>query len=450
MRAFAGLIDVLSGSRFTLLVIACLAACGGTPREVEPPAPAKPQLVVEKGGRLESDPDLNRRPAKKLLAIDWSKVVITSEADSLALWKQIAPTGDDYSERLEEIPSDGEIATQLAIALLHEGKLACTPPPHKCGAPVDVPDPAPTATLDDPCLRRLVALWALGQIDDDDVNFVRDSLLAIAKLPPPESQLIAAAINVVPQTEQDLLLQLLATAYAAGHRELVNGMLDSLDEAHLVTALQTHHIDGALDMLTVEHHRTAYLSAIRNEKLTPGARSNALRELAASEDKLAKDTRAAIVAATRSPLCPVAATAARVLVERGEKKFGPSRPRPATPAAMIRALCVLASYEQLQSADEPSYLLGYVPARGLEQVIVTYDEYSDTDDDGDGDPKTTRQAVIVPRTDVVLPEVEDMTRAFASCTGTVCRSQDREFRFTFKGDQLTRLEVVERPPCVAH
>ena len=32
------------------------------------------------------------------------------------------------------------------------------------------------------------------------------------------------------------------------------------------------------------------------------------------------------------------------------------------------------------------YLLGYVPKRGLEHVTVTYDAYSETDDDGDGDP----------------------------------------------------------------
>lgn len=429
-------------------MLACLAACGGTPREAESPAPAKPR-IIDKGGRLETDPDLAPPPPKKLLTINWSSVRLASEADALALWKEIAPTGDDYSDKLDEIPTEGELATQLAFALLHEGNFACTPPSHACGAPVDVPDPAPTATLADPCLRRLIALWAIGQLDEDDLNFVRDSLLAIAKLPPPESQLIAAAIKVVPETEQDLLLQLLATAYAAGHRDLVNGMLSSLDEAHVVIALQTHHLDGAIDLLTAEHHRAAYLAAIRDEKLAPAARANAIRELAASEEKIAKDTRAAIVTATRSQNCAVAAAASRVLVQRGEKRFGPTRPRSPTPAAMVRAMCVLASYEQLQSADEPSYLLGYVPQRGLEQVTVRYDEYSETDDDGDGNPHTMREVTLVPRTEVVLPEVEDMSRAFSSCTGTVCRSADREFRFTFKGDQLTRLEVVERPPCVA-
>jgi hypothetical protein len=114
----------------------------------------------------------------------------------------------------------------------------------------------------------------------------------------------------------------------------------------------------------------------------------------------------------------------------------------------MRTMCVLASYEQLQGTDEPSYLIGYVPAKGLELVTVTYDEYSETDDDGDGDPHTQHTTTVVPRTEVVLPEIEDLVRAMAHCTGTVCRSDEREFRFTFKGDQLRRLEVVERPPCV--
>jgi hypothetical protein len=451
VRAFAGLIDVLSGSRFTIVIFACLAACGGTPREVAPVPLAKPRpQVVETKGKLETDPDLNPLPPKKLLAIDWSKVSVTSEADAVALWDQIAPTGDDYSEKLDEIPGDGPLSTQLAFALLHGGNFACTPLPQACHAPLDLPDPLPTATLGDPCLRRLLALWALGQLDDDDVNFVRDSLVAIAALPPPESQLVATAIKVVPETEQDLLLQLLAAAYAAGNRELVDGSVSTLDEAHLLTALTVHHIAGALDLLSAEIHRKAYLSAIVDEKLAPVARGNAIRELAASEAKLSKEAHAAIVKATRSPDCSVAAVASRVLVQRGEKKFGPLRPTSTKPAAMIRAMCVLASYEQLQSADEPSYLLGYIPKRGLEEVTVSYDEYSDTDDDGDGDPHTTHTVTLVPRTDVVLPEIEDMTRAFAHCKGTVCQSDEREFRFTFKGDQLTRLEVVERPPCVAH
>ena len=59
--------------------------------------------------------------------------------------------------------------------------------------------------------------------------------------------------------------------------------------------------------------------------------------------------------------------------------------------------------------------------------------------------------MFVPRDEVTLPEVQDLIRAFDRCTGTTCRSDDREFRFVFKPTAgellLTRLEVTERPPC---
>jgi hypothetical protein len=115
-------------------------------------------------------------------------------------------------------------------------------------------------------------------------------------------------------------------------------------------------------------------------------------------------------------------------------------------------MCVLASYELLLREDEPSYLLQYVPPKGVELVRISYDPYSDRDTDGDGDPHTERSLIQVPRNEMVLPEIEDMVTAFGNCDGTVCKSGDREFRFGFKpgaGGELMlfRLEVVERPPC---
>lgn len=118
---------------------------------------------------------------------------------------------------------------------------------------------------------------------------------------------------------------------------------------------------------------------------------------------------------------------------------------------MLRALCVLASYEPLRRPDEPSLLATYVPPKGLERVLIEYDGLSDVDADGDGDPHTRRSIDLIPRDELALPEVEDLARAMKRCTGAVCKSVDREFRFTFRpiGGELwlSRLEVIERPPC---
>lgn len=449
-----GPIDVLWRSRIPISVaFAALAACGGTPREASRPVVAKPRTAAPASGHLK-DPDLDRQPPPKLLSIDWSSVQLTSDADANALWQRIAPTGLDWSDKLDELPDSGDIPAKLAVALLHGGNFTCVPaqPPSDCTrAPVDEPEPLKDATLSDPCLRRLLAIWSLAQLEDEDLPGVRDTLCALAAIPPPESELVAAALKALPESDQDGRLELYAIAFRAGHRELVNGLVGSLDDAHLVVAVQKHHIDGAFELITPEQHRPLFVAAITDEQLHAEARVQAISELHLADGKLAPDVRAAIIRATKSPDCFVAASADRFLVRGGEKKFAPARPRTTKPAVMMRALCVLISYEAGLTPDDPSFLLGYVPKKGLELVTVTYDEYNDVDVDGDGDPHTERHATMVPRDEVALPEAEDMQRALGHCAGAVCKSTEHEFKFGFSpsGGELllTRLEVIERPPC---
>lgn len=434
-----------------------LAACGGAPREA-----SRPEVSVAPApapGRLTTDPDLNRPAPAKLLDIDWAAVKLQDEADVQALWRRIAPTGEDWEAKLDEIPGDGVIASKLALGLLRGGNVTCVPAvaaaPRGCvKPPVDIGSPSPTSTFDDPCLRRMIALWALEALDDEDLPAARDALRAIAAIPPPESQLVATALDALPEDDHAGRLELRAIAFRAGHRELVNAKIGHLDVPFLVEAATKHHIDGALEALSAETHRPVFLAAVTDAQMHGPARAQAMIELVAvaDGDKLPKDLHAALVTATRSDDCNVAAAAARQLVKRGENKFGPSRPRAKSAPPMMRSLCVLASFESLQTADEPSYLLGYIPPRGLDLVKVTYDPYNDVDTDGDGDPHTERTATLVPRDEVMLPELEDLVRAMRSCTGTTCTSEEREFRFSFKpgagGElMLSRLEVVERPPC---
>lgn len=400
------------------------------------------------------DPDLHRPPPRKLLAIDWSKVTLTDEASARALWQRIAPTGADWDDRMLEVPATA--ARPLAIALLRGGNFLCTrPPTGECARPIyEVDAPAATAGLDDPCLRRLLALWSIDQLDDSDLPAVKDALLAVAALPPPESQLVAAAIQAVPEADQDERLALLAAAWRAGQHDIVANTLHGLDEAHLSVAVRQHHIDPALEILAPDGDRAAYLSAITDEALGPRARTAAITELAAlaaPEDKLAPDLTAALATAGKARDCSVAAAAARALDQHGDHRLVPHRPRTASTPQLMRSLCVLASYEALLRNDEASLVPGYLPARGLERVTITYDPLSETDDDGDGDPHTTHHAELVPRSEAVLPEIEDLIRAMQHCTGTICVSDDHEFRFVWRpvGGEvvLTRIELADRPPC---
>jgi hypothetical protein len=396
-----------------------------------------------------------------LLSIDWKTAKVETEADALALWARIAPTGDDWEAKLDEVPDEGPIASALALALLHGGNFTCVAPVGSAAqgcarAPIDVDPPAPGATFDDPCLRRMLAMWSIGSLDEADLPAAHDALRAIAAMPPPESQLVATALDVYPETDHAHRLELRVLAFAAGQRELVNSKLSDLDEASIVDAVTKHHIDGALDLLSAETHHSVFVAAVADEALHPAARAQAMIELVAATandaGKLPADVHGALVTATRSKDCSVAAAAARILVGRGEKKFAPSRPHTRQVAPMMRAMCVLASYEQLQQADEASYLLGYVPAKGLELVMVAFDPYNEDDADGDGDPHTVRTTTVVPRNEVVLPEIEALVRALKNCAGAICRSSDLEFKLGWKpgpGGELVlaRLEVAERPPC---
>jgi hypothetical protein len=431
------------------LWIAALAACG------EPPhATAITPVPITGVKARPSDPDLDR-PARRLLAIDWPSIKLANEAEALALWKQIAPTGADWDRKLEEIPTSLPLARSLAVAMLREGNFTCRAAPastHNCiKAPIEVDPPAPTATLADPCLRRLLAMWSIEQLEQDDIANVRDSLAAIAALPPPESQLVTSAIRAIPEADHDARLKILVTAWKAGQREVVNANLGSLDEAQLIEAVTKYHIDGAVEILSAEAHKAVYLGAVVDASLPAAVRAQAMTELVTVSDTLAPDVKATLVAATKAVDCTVAATAARKLELFSDKRFIPKRPHTASIAAMMRGLCVLASYELLQNAADDSVLATYVPARGLERTEVSYDPLSEVDTDGDGDPHTERKTDLVPRAEVSLPDIEDMVRAMASCKDTTCTSDSREFRFTFKpagGEQfLARIESVELPPC---
>ena len=433
-------------SWFAILV---LASCGPAPRGPST-TPTAPALQPDAGVGRTPDPDLEH--AKPLLSIAWDTVPLASDADANAVWKQIAPTGEDWEAKLDEIPVAK--AGPLARALLHGGNFTCVPaqPKQDCSKLIlDVDGPAPTATMADPCLRRLLALWSIAALDPDDVPLVLDALRAIVAIPPPESQLVAAAIEAVPESDPAGRLELLGIAFKAGQRDLANGHVATLDEPHLIEAITKLHMDGPLDVLSVDTHRSVFLAAITDEALGPKARAEAISELVAPVDKLPADARAALATAVKAKDCYVAAAAARALEVRGDKRFVPRRPRTSSPDVMMRALCMLASYERFQPNDESSLLPAFVPARGLDHVVVAFDALSEVDTDGDGDPRTERTANLIPRAEVVVPEIDDMVRAFRHCKGTTCSSDDREFRFGLKrvGGELwlASIELVERPPC---
>jgi hypothetical protein len=450
-RRFASLMDVVCRSRFTSLTLLCLLGCGASTQAPARPSAAPPAAPVAVVAPIRPDPDLHRPPPRRLLDIDWTKVTLTDDAAAIALWRRIAPTGADWDDKLQEVPAAA--ARPLALALLRGGNFTCTlPPTGPCARPLhEVERPSEAAGFDDPCLRRMLALWSLDWIDVSDLPSIKQALLGIAAIPPPESQLLDAAIEVIPSDDHDTRLELLAVAARAGQHEIVDAAVHRLGESHLITAARVHHIAGAFDALAAASHRAVFLGALTDEALAPRSRTAAIIELVEVDGTLAPDLLTALLAAARSKDCTVAATAARVLEQHGNRRFVPARPRTRDVGQLMRAMCVLASYETLQRSDEDSLLASYLPAHGLQRVTITYDPLSEVDSDGDGDPHTTQVAELLPPGDAVLPQIEDLVKAMRQCTGAICVSDDHEYRFVWTRGRgammLSRIEIADRPPC---
>lgn len=425
--------------------IGAVAACGRTPQlqsAIQTPPSASPKLP---------EPAAPEPAAKPLLAIDWSKVNLITDDDALKVWNDIAPTGADWQERLSEIPDIHR--RPLAIALLRAGNLVCPfPKSTDCQPVYDVPEVAPTATLADPCLRRVLALWSIEHLAAADVGSVMTALRTVVAIPPPESELVSAALGAIPDSDNARSLELVALASAAGHRDEIGEALAHLDEASLIEAVRQHHIPGALEMLDADTHRAVYLTAALDEQLDENARVHAIEELSGAlgdDNKLPSEVRAMFVKAVNAKSCRVAAAAIRALEQNGDNRYLP-RPGRTTELA-LRAICVAAAYTALDGPTTNGLVSKLAGRRGFQQVIVEYDQYSESDDDGDGDPHTVRTVRQVGPNDGLLPEPEDMVRALRGCKGTTCSSTDHEFRFVFARNggvlELSRLDMIERPPC---
>lgn len=414
-----------SGVRFLWLLFFCgWCGCGSSPHAL----PVAPQPVASPVvAPVAPVSDASAAPAPTpLLAIDWSEVHLPDDAAALALWRRIAPTGADWELRLGELPEDDALLKPLALALLREGGFACPAGSSCAGAglsPVEA-----TATLSDPCLRRELALWALGRLDEEDSAGLADALVSIVSLPPPEEELVSEAFELVPAGQDALLLRMNQAARAAGHGELADHSLQWLSASALEVAARTMHADGAFSLLESGETRELFVAAIVDTQLRPATRISVMEELA-GEEPMPKATRAALRKAAADPSCEVAGAALRLLDGVGDK------PRPAprrSVATAVRALCVgEARYAESHPLD--SHLVPLVSPQGL----VVIDHAALTEDGGELSGET-----MPPDQVFVLPFGEELTGALERCQGATCRGPGVRFELAF--DKQWRLQRIER------
>ena len=197
--------------------------------------------------------------AKPLLAIDWSAVSLTSDDDALALWQRIAPTGDDWSDKLDEMPgrlADRRQARARAAPRrqLHVHAIAASG--RLCRRRSMFPNRRRTRTSStracagcSRCGRSSSSRTTISRRDATRSRDRRASAAGVAARRRRRSRRSPRPIRIVGSSCS-------RRAYAAGHRELVNGLARHARRSASDRGARTkHHIDGALDVLSAEAHR---------------------------------------------------------------------------------------------------------------------------------------------------------------------------------------------------
>jgi hypothetical protein len=404
-----------------------LAGCGGQ-APVAPPAPRATPPDAAPVTRAVPD----AAPA-------WA--VPADHVAALTLWATIAPTGADWVVQLDEVPDEPpELREALAAALLREGGFAC--PPRLldgCTVLTEIPPPAPDATLADPCLRRLLALWSLDQLAEETLEEeLAADLLAIAALPPPETALPTELLHRIDRP--DLKLQLLGVVETAGNEEIADTNLSGLSDQDLADAAGMH-IDGALEGLDPSTQLDVFVRALGDPGFRPEIRVAVARELGelglVETDPGYQDVLDALDAARDSARCDVAGMAALGHARMTAVMFPPRPSKKAKPAALVRAMCMAVHGTGDSYATWPVF---------ADPAGVTVREHTD-----DG-VEVRRVQVADLDGDEVLAEV---VRALPTCAGTTCTLAPLRARYELgfrkvKGRQV--LQTIDRfdlpdPPC---
>ena len=329
---------------------------------------------------LNSEPGWDRAPAADIadLALKPPK----TEAEALALWQQLAPTGDDYEDRLAAIPEDEAVRRPMAVALLEQGNFACEAVVQYegCGQEsVELGPIEPTAGLEQPCLRRRLALWALDQITADDARTLTEALVGLVELPEPEDELREQAFAVAVDDAQRLAL--LAAAKRKDLHALAEAEAGKLTTIPArVEALRDLHIDAAAQGLDPVAHRDVLLAALIDTELASETRSTIMSQLASDQ---APAVTQALVTVVDDEDCGLAMEAAELLDRRGDASHLPARPASTDASEHLRALCMLA-----HSSDAARQEAQWLTWFGPEPVLIEdehYDEFAEPVEEEDGE-----------------------------------------------------------------
>jgi hypothetical protein len=419
-----------------VVLAAAAIACGGPTPE---PRPAIPR-------RAEPPPQPQPPPAAPALvhpdtaAIDWSALDPRLDVQLDAAWRSLGIDGENWMDRVETIPRDPP-AVRRAMASYHlrGGRFWCPTVQRTsgCATRSTFLPPSPTADIDDPCLRRDLALWALDQIPEEDIDGpLYAAYVELIKLRAPERELNQRALERLGDGTW-LSENALWESMAAGNDEFVEANLDKLSPLRLVNAAREYHIDAALLALEPAAHLDTYVAALDQADLRFTTRVTVARrlvELLRDPAALPERARADALTDLRDFVrdhdvdCAVAGLAARLLPDPGKVV----RRRPRTDDDVARLACTLLHAAGPRGAHWRRAITRH------ELTVINHLE-----DPTHDPPAWTETETRSPGAFFILPFATELERALPNCTDNVCRVPDSDvyFELELRRERNTGLRI---------
>jgi hypothetical protein len=294
--------------------------------------------------------------------------VPANQAEALALWKKLAPTGEDHLDKLASIPADPAVRHPMARALLEAGDFACDQVVQydECGLERrEWKELDPAANLDQPCLRRRLAVWAITEAAPADLAALEVKLVEMAGLEAPEEDIPRAlAVKVAQDGVPEVVELAIYEALLKADREEMIDVI-GLSEAGLVAAAE-NGMDAAALALDPARHIAELGAAVSGEALVIETRREIFLRLS---DQSGPAAIAAIKGLTDDSDCRLAMEAADELARRGDKSHLPARTTGQNPSDAETALCRLR--HDGDDARRRKRTAEYMPREGVEIVQNT-------------------------------------------------------------------------------
>ncbi len=346
---------------------------------------------------------LNSEPGWERVAADVPTADLAPPADpaaALALWTKLAPTAADYDDKLASIPEDPAVSRPMALALLSAGNFACEKilEADECGVVTRAwEDLDPKADLDDPCLRRRLALWALAKIEPTDTPALEAQLAAMARLELPEDELPQAALAAVAGAPEPVRLAVWDGLVDSGREELITVDAD-LSEKSLLEAAVDIGLDDAALALDPVRHMEVIAGLLGAKGLADDTRSTLLDRVADHDHPAITK---ALVALTSDENCSLAMDAALALERQKDASHMPQR------GGGERALCLL--MHDPNESRRAAIVATFIPRNGILVQETIEDPWAEMErGDAGAEPEEEPEPIRVQAVDEVITRLQEI------------------------------------------